>query len=61
MKGEQAAFNRRLSESCEATHLPPLGDDPHHWLKFSNVLKVGNATAGFFRRKLMRQQQMGKR
>jgi dipeptidyl aminopeptidase/acylaminoacyl peptidase len=29
-------------------------DDSHHWLKYSNSLKVMNATANFFKAKLMK-------
>ena len=30
-----------------------IPDDTHHWMKFSNGLKVSEATAGFLKRKLM--------
>jgi dipeptidyl aminopeptidase/acylaminoacyl peptidase len=29
-------------------------DDTHHWMKWSNALKVGNATADFFKQQFMK-------
>lgn len=53
---------RRLEAKGVPYETLVLVDDTHHWMTFSNVLKVGNATADFFKRKLMKQQQQtGKR
>jgi len=30
-----------------------IPDDTHHWMKFSNGVKVSDATADFLKRKLM--------
>ncbi|MFD2570831.1 S9 family peptidase [Spirosoma soli] len=32
-------------------------DDTHHWMKHGNALKMGNATADFFKRKLLKPRQ----
>jgi hypothetical protein len=29
-----------------------IPDDSHHWLKYSNIIKVNNAAAEFLKRKL---------
>ena len=52
---------RRLEAKGVPYETLVIVDDTHHWMKFTNVLKVGNATADFFKRKLIKPQQTGKR
>lgn len=46
-----------LVRRLEAQHVPfetlVIVDDTHHWMKHSNAVKVGNATAEYLKRKLM--------
>ncbi|MFD3000641.1 S9 family peptidase [Pontibacter toksunensis] len=51
---------RRLEAKGVPFETLVLVDDTHHWMTFSNVLKVGNATAAFFQRKLLKKEP-GKR
>lgn len=51
---------RRLEAKGVPFETLVLVDDTHHWMTFFNVLKVGNATAAFFQRKLLKKEQ-GKR
>jgi len=44
---------RRLEEKGVPLETLVIVDDTHHWMKYSNAIRVGNATADFFTRKLM--------
>lgn len=48
---------RRLDKQGVPMETLVIVDDTHHWMKHSNALKMGNATADFFRRKLMKPKQ----
>jgi len=45
---------RRLEAKGVPYETLVIVDDTHHWMKFSNVLRVGHATAEFFQRKLLK-------
>lgn len=44
---------RRLEAKGVSMETLMIVDDTHHWMKHSNALKMGNATADYFKRKLM--------
>ncbi|UHG89626.1 S9 family peptidase [Spirosoma oryzicola] len=50
-----------LVQRLEAKGVPMetlvIVDDTHHWMKHTNALKMGNATADYFKRKLMKPRQ----
>ncbi len=45
---------KRLEKKGVPIETLVIVDDTHHWMKHSNALKVGEATADFFKRKLMK-------
>lgn len=46
---------RRLETKGVPMETLVIPDDTHHWMKHTNALKMGDATADFFNRKLMKQ------
>lgn len=48
---------RRLEAKGVSMETLVIPDDTHHWMKHSNALKMGNATADYFKRKLMQPRQ----
>ncbi|MBC3788242.1 S9 family peptidase [Spirosoma utsteinense] len=48
---------RRLDKQGVAMETLVIVDDTHHWMKHSNALKMGAATADYFKRKLMKAKQ----
>jgi dipeptidyl aminopeptidase/acylaminoacyl peptidase len=44
----------RLLKRKVAIETMVIVDDTHHWLKFSNALKVFNATANYFKAKFLK-------
>ncbi len=48
---------RRLEKRGIPMETLVIVDDTHHWMKHSNALKLGAATADFFKRKLMKPKQ----
>jgi dipeptidyl aminopeptidase/acylaminoacyl peptidase len=45
-------LNKRLEERGIPVETLVIVDDTHHWMKYENVMKVNQATADFFIRKL---------
>ncbi|MGM9511178.1 S9 family peptidase [Larkinella sp. GY13] len=45
---------RRLEAKGVPMETMIIVDDTHHWMRHANALKVGNATADFFKRKLLK-------
>ena len=45
---------RRLEAKGVPMETMVIVDDTHHWMRHANALKVGNATADFFKRKLLK-------
>jgi dipeptidyl aminopeptidase/acylaminoacyl peptidase len=45
---------RRLEAQSVPFETMVIVDDTHHWMKHSNAVKLGNATANFLKRKLMK-------
>lgn len=45
---------RRLDAKGVPMETLVIPDDTHHWMRHQNALKVGNATADFFKRKLLK-------
>jgi len=45
---------QRLKAKGVETETLVVVDDTHHWMKYSNAVKVGNATADFFKRKFLK-------
>ena len=45
---------QRLAAKGVPMELLMVVDDTHHWMKWSNAVKVGNATADYFRKQLMK-------
>ncbi|GAB4020331.1 S9 family peptidase [Spirosoma migulaei] len=48
---------RRLDKQGVPMETLVIVDDTHHWMKHTNALKMGNATAEYFKRKLMKLKQ----
>ncbi|WP_080055343.1 S9 family peptidase [Spirosoma aerolatum] len=48
---------RRLEKQGVSMETLIIPDDTHHWMKHTNALKIGNATADYFKRKLMKARQ----
>lgn len=48
---------RRLEKQGVSMETIIIPDDTHHWMKHTNALKMGNATADYFKRKLMTPRQ----
>ncbi|GAB2539498.1 S9 family peptidase [Spirosoma aerophilum] len=48
---------RRLDKQGVSMETLVIVDDTHHWMKHSNALKMGAATADYFKRKLMKPKQ----
>lgn len=48
---------QRLNKQGVPMETLVIVDDTHHWMKHTNALKMGNATADFFRRKFMKPKQ----
>ncbi|QMW00566.1 prolyl oligopeptidase family serine peptidase [Spirosoma foliorum] len=48
---------RRLEKRGVPMETLVIVDDTHHWMKHTNALKMGNATAEYFKRKLMKPKQ----
>ena len=48
---------RRLDKQGVSMETLVIVDDTHHWMKHANILKIGNATADYFRRKLLKPRQ----
>ncbi|UFH56426.1 S9 family peptidase [Spirosoma sp. KNUC1025] len=48
---------RRLDKQGVPMETLVIVDDTHHWMKHTNALKMGTATADFFKRKLMAPKQ----
>ncbi|GAB3955203.1 S9 family peptidase [Spirosoma harenae] len=48
---------RRLDKQGVSMETLVIPDDTHHWMKHTNALKMGNATADYFKRKLMKPRQ----
>ncbi len=45
---------QRLDKQGVPIETMVIVDDTHHWMRYANALRAGNATADFFRRKLMK-------
>ncbi len=48
---------RRLDKQGVSMETLVIVDDTHHWMKHTNALKMGTATADYFKRKLMKPKQ----
>lgn len=48
---------RRLEKQGVPMETLVIVDDTHHWMKHTNALKMGNATANYFKRKLVKPKQ----
>ncbi|QHV96795.1 S9 family peptidase [Spirosoma endbachense] len=48
---------RRLEVKGVSMETLVIPDDTHHWMKHTNALKMGNATADYFKRKLQKPRQ----
>ena len=48
---------RRLDKQGVPMETLVIVDDTHHWMKHTNALKMGAATADYFKRKLMKPKQ----
>ncbi|QIP14862.1 S9 family peptidase [Spirosoma aureum] len=48
---------RRLEAKGVSMETLVIPDDTHHWMKHTNALKMGNATADYFKRKLQKPRQ----
>lgn len=51
---ESTDLVQRLSEKGVPMETLMIVDDTHHWMKWSNAVKVGNATGSFFERQFLR-------
>ncbi|GAA4410568.1 S9 family peptidase [Nibrella viscosa] len=51
---QSADLVRRLEAKGVPMETMVIVDDTHHWMKHSNALKMGNATADYFKRKLLK-------
>lgn len=51
---ESTDLVQRLQEKGVPMETIMIVDDTHHWMKWSNAVKVGNATADFFQRQFMK-------
>jgi dipeptidyl aminopeptidase/acylaminoacyl peptidase len=51
---ESTDLVQRLQEKGVPMETMMIVDDTHHWMKWSNAVKVGNATANFFQRQFMK-------
>ncbi|MFZ1809001.1 MAG: prolyl oligopeptidase family serine peptidase [Cyclobacteriaceae bacterium] len=51
---ESTDLVQRLQEKGVPMETMMIVDDTHHWMKWSNAVKVGNATADFFQRQFMK-------
>lgn len=51
---ESTDLVQRLQEKGVPMETLMIVDDTHHWMKWSNAVKVGNATADYFERKLLK-------
>ncbi|HCM76968.1 MAG TPA: peptidase S9 [Cytophagales bacterium] len=51
---ESTDLVQRLQEKGVPMETLMIVDDTHHWMKWSNAVKVGNATADFFKRQFMK-------
>jgi dipeptidyl aminopeptidase/acylaminoacyl peptidase len=50
---------RRLAAAKVPFEEIVIVDDTHHWMSFANQMRVNNATAEFFQRKLLRPATVG--
>lgn len=51
---ESTDLVQRLQEKGVPMETMMIVDDTHHWMKWSNAVKVGNATAVFFKRQFLK-------
>lgn len=51
---ESTDLVQRLQEKGVPMETMMIVDDTHHWMKWSNAVKVGSATADYFERKLLK-------
>ena len=45
---------QRLQQKGVPMETMMVVDDTHHWMKWSNAVKVGNATADFFKKQFLK-------